>query len=81
MSNSALAHILQGEANLISSLLEIGVFPYPIAIADPSVQNAISPKSTTAFASLSLAIDKFILKINKCCKNTSLLKSFEITNF
>ena len=50
---SALAHILQGEANLISSLLEIGVFPYPIAIADPSVQNAISPKSTTAFASLS----------------------------
>ena len=62
LSKSAFAHILQGEANLISSPEETGVFPYPIAMADPSVQNAISPKSTTALASFSLFIDKFVLK-------------------
>ena len=50
MSNLQSAQILQGESSLISLPLEIGVFPYPMAIADPSFQKAISPIFTVDLA-------------------------------
>ena len=42
--------------------IETGVFPYPIAIADPSVQKANSPNCITSLASSSSLTWRLVLK-------------------